>query len=123
VEKMSDWEIIVPGSLDKERLKEAAKARSIAKTCGLNDIQAEIIAQLTYLNPRWSYWYGITLIFPIANGIRLYSSKGGVEIDIIYNEALDFYFIKAYKDGQVIKSYNEITWDQLEEIIKDIVIS
>ena len=107
------------------------KTRRIAKQKGFTDIQAEILAELTALNPLWIYAYDIKAILNIANGygVRLHHRSRGriINIDIIYKPVSDAYEVKAYKitnnglDEKQIANYQDVYFPELEERIKDIL--
>jgi len=106
------------------------KTRKIAKRKGYTDIQAEILAELTALNPLWIHAYDIEAILNIADGygIRLHHrSHRIINIDIIYRPVPDAYEIKAYKitnhglDAEEIANYEDVYFPELEERIKDIL--
>jgi hypothetical protein len=108
------------------------KVRTIAKQKGFTDIQAEILAQLYYLNPLWVYDYGVKQILGIAEGygIRLHVRTSRViNIDIIYNAASDLYDVKAFLvrigenvfDVREIASYTNIFFEDLDTVIKQIL--
>jgi hypothetical protein len=108
------------------------KVRTIAKQKGFTDIQAEILAQLYYLNPLWIYDYNIKTVIGIAEGygIRLHIRTSRViNIDIVYNEAKDLYDVKAFLvrigenvfDVREIASYTDVFFDDLDTVIKQIL--
>jgi hypothetical protein len=104
------------------------KIREVAKRRGFTDIQAEILAQLYYLNPLWIHEYGVSKIVGAegGNGIRLHIRKHKiVNIDIIYNEASDLYNVKAYevifKEVREVAVYEEIFFEDLDTIIRQIL--
>jgi hypothetical protein len=107
------------------------KTRRIAKQKGFTDIQAEILAELTALNPLWIHAYDIKAILNIAEGygVRLHHRSRGriINIDIIYKPVPDAYEVKAYKitnnglDEKLIANYQDVYFPELEERIKDIL--
>ena len=108
-----------------EVMREVEKIRQIAIKHGFTVEQAEILAQLTYLNPNWLHEYGIMDVKSIANGhgIRL-KSIAGVTIDIVYEPVSDLYHIKIYdsKSMKKIADYPETTWEEMGEIVKNAVM-
>ena len=108
------------------------KVRSIAKQRGFTDIQAEILAQLYYLNPLWVYDYGVKQILGIAEGygVRLHVRTSRViNIDIIYNATSDLYDVKAFLvsmskneiDVEEIAEYSDVFFEDLDTVIKQII--
>jgi len=107
------------------------KTRKLAKSKGYTDIQAEILAQLTALNPLWLYAYDIDGVLNIADGygVRLHhrSRKGIINIDIIYKPVPDVYQVKAYKltnhglNVEQIADFKDVFFMELEDTIKQIL--
>lgn len=108
------------------------KVRSIARSKGFTDIQAEILAQLYYLNPLWTYNYNVKKIVGIAEGygIRLHiRSNRVINIDIIYNATSDLYDVKAFLvsmskneiDVKEIAEYSDVFFEDLDTVIKQII--
>jgi len=106
-------------------MEEVKKMRRLAMQHGFTVEQAEILAQLTHLNPNWLHEYGIMDIKSIANGhgLRL-RSIAGVTIEIIYDPVSDMYQIKVYetKTMRKIAHYPEATWEEMGEIVRNAVI-
>ncbi len=104
-----------------------------------NTVQRTLIMQLEHLNPMFVVEYNIkAVILMDENTIRLHSKGKGqptVNIDIKYNIGSDLYEIKAYKikrfdfrtldlgnlDPITIYDETGIFWDQLNDIIQDIL--
>jgi hypothetical protein len=114
------------------------KIRKVARRRGFTDIQAEILAQLYYLNPLWIREYGVDGIVGTEGGygIRLHIRNHKiVNIDIIYDEANDLYNVEAhqviFKEGRdmrkstvevkEIAKYEGIFFEDLDAIIKQIL--
>jgi hypothetical protein len=112
------------------------KVREIARSKGFTDIQAEILAQLYYLNPLWVYDYRVKQILGIAEGygIRLHVRTSRVInidiiIDILYDEAKDLYDVKAFLVSmskneiniKEIAEYSDVFFEDLDTVIKQII--
>ena len=108
------------------------KVREIARSKGFTDIQAEILAQLYYLNPLWIYDYNVKKIVGIAEGygVRLHiRSNRVINIDIIYDEAKDLYDVKAFLvsmskneiNVKEIAEYSDVFLEDLDTVIKQIL--
>ena len=104
------------------------RTRRIAKQRGYSDIQAEILAELTALNPIWIYTYNIKAVLNIADGygVRLHHrSSRVVNIDIIYDPCSDTYRVEAYRvnglDVEKIASYDYVYFPELEERISEVL--
>jgi hypothetical protein len=103
--------------------------REAALKKGLTEVQAEILAQLTTLNPLWIYTYNIKAIMGINEGygVRLHhrSSKGVVNVDITYEPGPDAYRIEAYRfrgiEAKKIAEYKDVYFMELEDVIAKIL--
>jgi hypothetical protein len=101
--------------------------RKVARKKGYTHIQAEILAQLTYLNPFWMHTYNIDAVLNIADGygIRLHhkSKNKTINIDIIYQPDHDTYTIKAYRINSLKaeKVASCVLFPELDQIIGEIL--
>jgi hypothetical protein len=108
---------------DVEGTREAALRR------GYTEVQAEILAQLTALNPLWIHAYDIKKVLNIADGygVRLHhrSCRGIINIDIIYEPGPDAYRIEAYRivglNAKQIARYEGVYFMELEDVISKIL--
>jgi hypothetical protein len=127
-----EWRKVSNNEVELNFKPDLDETRRIAMERGLSEIQAEILAQLTYLNPLWIYAYDIKMILGIAEGygVRLcHRSHKTINIDIIYNSGSDAYEVKAYKitrkglklNEQEIVNYQDVYFPELEETIRRIL--